>query len=188
MEVYGATATATGVAEGSWDRCSRRLPPNSHVQAASSFRQRRRGFPKKKMTSFKETGELTLLCCAENLLSDDEFLVLWENNQSSNPDFPWDGYGPFDLENINEAECRAEFCVEKRDLPTLREVLGIPPTFKCPQRTICDGMEGLCMLLKRLAYPCRYSDMIARFGRPVPELCMITNRVMDFIYDAHRIT
>ena len=51
-------------------------------------------------------------------------------------------------------------------------------------------MKGLRMLLKRLAYPCRYSDMIARFGRPVPELCMITNRVMDFIYDAHghRIT
>ena len=32
--------------------------------------------------------------------------------------------------------------------------------------------------------------MIARFGRPVSELCMITNRVMDFIYDlhGHRIT
>ena len=79
-------------------------------------------------------------------------------------------------------KCKAEFRVEKRDLPTLREVLGIPPAFKCPQRTICDGMEGLCMLLKRLAYPCRYSDMITRFGRPVPELCMITNRVMDFIW------
>ena len=88
------------------------------------------------MTSFKETRELTLLCYAENLLSDDEFLVLWENNQSSNPDFPWDSYGPFDLENIDEAECKAEFRVEKRDLPTLREVLGIPPTFKCPQRTM----------------------------------------------------
>ena len=115
--------------------------------------------------------------------------ILWlgyyrypSNNQSSNPDFPWDSYGPFDLENIDEAECKAEFRVEKRDLPTLREVLGIPPAFKCPQRTICDGMEGLCMLLKRLAYPCRYSDMITRFGRPVPELCMITNWVMDFIW------
>ena len=47
------------------------------------------------------------------------------------------------------------------------------------------------MLLKRLAYPCRFSDMIeTRFGRSVSELCMITNRVMDFIYDTHghRIT
>ena len=46
------------------------------------------------------------------------------------------------------------------------------------------------MLLKRLAYPCRFSDMMSRFVGPVPELCMITNRVMDFIYDihGHRIT
>ena len=46
-------------------------------------------------------------------------------------------------------------------------------------------MEGLCMLLKRLAYPCRYSDMLSRFGRPVSELCMITKQVMDFNYDTN---
>ena len=45
-------------------------------------------FKEKKITSFKETIELTLLCYAENLLSDDEFLASWENHQSSNPDFP----------------------------------------------------------------------------------------------------
>ena len=53
--------------------------------------------------------ELTLLSYAENLLSDDEFLVLWEDNHSKNPDFPWDRYSPFDLENMDEAECKAEF-------------------------------------------------------------------------------
>ena len=142
------------------------------------------------MSSFKATRELTLLCYAEHLLSDDEFLILWEDNQSKNPDFPWDRYSPFDLENMDEAECKAEFRVEKRDLHTLGEVLEIPPTFKCQLRTVCDGMEGLCMLLRRLAYPCHYSNMIALFGRPVIELCMITNRVMDFTYDlhGHRIT
>ena len=41
------------------------------------------------------------------------------------------------------------------------------------------------MLLKRLSYPCHFNDMISRFGRPVPELCMITNPVMDFIYVSH---
>ena len=41
------------------------------------------------------------------------------------------------------------------------------------------------MLLKRLAYPCRYSDLIYRFGRPVPVLCMITNKVIEYIYDTH---
>ena len=72
----------------------------------------------------------------------------------------------------------------------LSEALGIPATFKCQQITVGDGMNGLYMLLRRLPHPCNYSNMIACFGRPVPELCMITNRVMDFNYDTHghRIT
>ena len=46
------------------------------------------------------------------------------------------------------------------------------------------------MLLKRLSYPCRFNDMILRFGRPVHEICMALNPVMNFIYvtDGHRIT
>lgn len=40
------------------------------------------------------------------------------------------------------------------------------------------------MLLKRFAYPCRYLDMITRFARPVPQLCMASNLVMDYIYIA----
>ena len=44
---------------------------------------------------------------------------------------------------------------------------------------------SLCMVLKRLAYPCRYSDMIARFGRSVPELSVMTNVMIDWIYDEH---
>ena len=51
--------------------------------------------------------------------------------------------------------------------------------------TVCDGIEGLCLLLRRLAYPCRYSDLIHRFGRPVPEICMITNHVMETVYSLH---
>ena len=41
------------------------------------------------------------------------------------------------------------------------------------------------MLLKRFAYPCRYSDMVPRFARPVPVLSMITNEVLDYIYTVH---
>ena len=41
------------------------------------------------------------------------------------------------------------------------------------------------MLLKQLSYPRRYSDMITHFGRPVPELCMITNAMLDWIFDNH---
>lgn len=41
------------------------------------------------------------------------------------------------------------------------------------------------MYVKRTSFPCRYSDMIYRFGRPVPILSMVTNQVVDYIYQAH---
>ena len=51
--------------------------------------------------------------------------------------------------------------------------------------SLLTGTEGLCMLLKWLPYPWRYSDLIHRFGRPVPALGMITNEVIDYIYNSH---
>ena len=126
----------------------------------------------------------------DGLIDEDEFVLLYHLNTSKNPVFPYENYDVFELENVDEAECKPEFRVEKADLPQLAEVLGIPCVFRCDQRTVCDGMEGLCMLLRRLAYPCRYSDLIPRFGRLVPEISMITSKVADFIYMNHgyRIT
>ena len=74
---------------------------------------------------------------------------------------------------MNDAEtCKAEFRFEKKDLPAIAEALQIPPTFKMDQGSVVDGMEGLCMLLRRLVNPCRCGDMVARFGRPVPVISM----------------
>ena len=75
--------------------------------------------------------------------------------------------------------------MKNADLPRLAEALQLPPTFHCQQRTVFDSMEGLCMLLKRVSYPCRYSDMIPRFGRPVSVLSPITNHTLDYIYENH---
>ena len=66
------------------------------------------------MASHKELRELLLICYEDNMLSDEEFLVLWENYESKNPDFPWDSYDPFTLVNMDEAECKTEFRVEKK--------------------------------------------------------------------------
>ena len=56
-----------------------------------------------------------LICYADNMLSDEEFLVLWESHESKNHDFSWDNYDPFTLENKDEAECKAKFGVRKND-------------------------------------------------------------------------
>ena len=120
------------------------------------------------MSSFKE------LAYDSSLINDVEFLVLFENYASKNPEFAYDYYTRFELENMQNNECLAEFRVKKEDVPVLVEALQIPETVRCEQCSVCGGIEGLCLLLRRLAYPCRYSDMIPHFGRPVPEICMIT--------------
>ncbi|CAH3159199.1 unnamed protein product [Porites lobata] len=142
------------------------------------------------MSSFKEVRELLLVAYDSEIINDEEFLVLFENYRSRNPQFPYNSYPRFELENMQDDECLAEFRVKKEDVPRLADVLQIPETVRCEQRPVCGRIEGLCMLLRRLAYPCRYSDMIHRFASPVPEICMITNTVMDFIFDhhAHRLT
>ena len=78
---------------------------------------------------------------------------------------------------MNAAECKAESRVQRQDLPRLSQALQVPPVFRCEQRSICDSMEGLCILLKRVAYHCRLSDLIPRFARPVSVLSLITNHV-----------
>ena len=82
-------------------------------------------------------------------------------------------------------ECKAEFRFYKNDIYLLGEVLDIPDIMKCPNDVLVDGTEALSVLLKRFAYPCRFGDMVARFGRPAPQLCMITNRIMDYVFDQY---
>lgn len=137
------------------------------------------------MSSFKNLRELLLLAYDDNSISDEEFIVLYNSYQSKNPDFPYEAYEKFDLELLDDSECLAEFRVKKDDISILADVLQLPQNIICQQRTKCSGIEALCMLLKRFSYPCRYSDMIHRFGRPVPELSMITNTVMEYVFDAH---
>ncbi len=80
---------------------------------------------------------------------------------------------------------RSDFRVDLEDLPVLAQALNIPERFVCPNRTLKTGMEGLCVALRRFAYPCRYSDMIPRFGRSVSELSLIAAEVTDHIFNTH---
>ena len=66
---------------------------------------------------------------------------------------------------------------------TFRLLLRIPEVFRCKQGTVCAGMIGLCIVLKRPAYPCRYGDIISTFGLSVLDLCMIYNTVIDHIFE-----
>ena len=80
-------------------------------------------------------------------------------------------------------ECLTEFRYFKQDILACQNVLLLHKGFVCYNCTNLTSLERLYMFLRRYAYPCRYSDMIFRFGRPVPELCVIANHVMYFVYE-----
>ena len=134
--------------------------------------------------------DLLILSHTSNFIDDEEFLVLSDLFEWKNPCFPYEDYSPFNLDEMTESECLSEFRFRKRDIPILADVLGIPETIRCEQGSTCDGLEGLCMVLRRLSFPCRYADMIPRFAKPVPVISMVTNAVLDMIYATHspRIT
>jgi hypothetical protein len=135
------------------------------------------------MCSFRQAREAAILAYDSSFIDEDEFVLLYDMCHSKNPELPYQNYESFELDNIDEAECEVQFRFKKHEVPVLARAMGVPGRFTCPQGTICDGMEVLCMLLRRFCYLCRYSDLVSMFGRPVPELSMITNQVVDFIYD-----
>ena len=85
---------------------------------------------------------------------------------------------------------KLNFASEKMKFPDYQKHWIFLKYFFCHQGTTTPGIEGLCVLLRRLTYPCRYSDLIPRFGRLIPELSMIYNIVLDHIYNTrgHRIS
>lgn len=119
-------------------------------------------------------------------INDEEFLLLWEEFLSENPEFLCEQYPRFSLDDMNEAECLAELRFGKDYIFHLADVLQIPEVVTCYQGTVSSGIEALCISpKKRLAYPCRYSNMIWRFGRPVPFLSVGSSHVLDYIFKLH---
>ena len=91
------------------------------------------------------------------------------------------GIPMFDLDDLNEDQCKSELRFEKNDIPRLAKAFGMNGEFVFHNGTKVDTTEALCVLLRRLAYPCRYLD-IPTFARSVPELSIIFNQTLEFIY------
>ena len=132
--------------------------------------------------------ELLLLdSYADGLIDDTEFTLLFSISNSNtpkdkfNPTFQYWKY-KFDLDAMNDDECNAEFRFKKGDIYRLCSVFKLEDVIVTKDRHVVPSIEAVCILLKRLAYPCRFGDMIPRFGRPVPTLSIICKRMIDLIY------
>ena len=138
------------------------------------------------MAGALETAQDALIFAfCEGIIDDEEFVLLYDQNKSKKV-FPYWKFEAFNFESWGDVECLTELRFNKSYIPKLIQCLGIPDRIVCQQGTVCSGIEAFCIFLKRLAYPCRYTDMVHRFGRSAPELCLIFNEVLNFVYDNHR--
>ena len=61
----------------------------------------------------------------------------------------------FDLDNYSDKECRAYFRFKREDLFQLLDALRIPDVVETTSQDSASGLEALCIVLRRLAYPNR---------------------------------
>ena len=117
-------------------------------------------------------------------------MLLYDTHRSKNADISHWKYEQFCLDDLNDDECRVDFRFLKNDLYHLAENLDIPDEISCYNNVKVSGIEALCILLKRFAYPCRYVDMVLLFARPVPQLSIVANHLTDFLYQrwSHLLT
>ena len=77
------------------------------------------------------------------MISEEEFLIRYEEYESINLNFPHWEYEPFSLDNFDSSEARAEFRVDKDDIPLLVNALQVSEYFdafkeqvlSCPRRS-----------------------------------------------------
>ena len=131
----------------------------------------------------KVDGNLLFIALKLDDMDEEEFLMFCDINRTNNLDLMYWKYENFDLDHLENDECVAEFWFLKDDIYDLPGVLQVPDEIVYYNRTKVLDTEALCIFLKRHAYPCRYLDLIHRFTRPVPELCIINNFVLKFLYE-----
>lgn len=92
-------------------------------------------------------------------------------------------YGAFNLNNLSETECKLYFRFEQDDIPRLAQALRVPNDLTTGSGHRCSGIEGLCILLRRLSYPNRLSELEYLFGKSAPALSKIIDYMLNHIYN-----
>ena len=134
------------------------------------------------MPYFKEIRDICLGAYSFNIIDDTEFVLLYYRHKSKNPDIPYWRYEKFDLEKLNDDQCKVTFKFSINHIYDPKETQNIPEEIMCYNNARVDGVEALCAVLKRFACPCRFIDMIQIFARPIPQLSITCNQMTNLIY------
>lgn len=110
-------------------------------------------------------------------------LLLYDADTSKKADFPCWNYEQFDLVKLPNDECKALLHFFRNDIYQLVDQVQLPEEIVTYNGLVVGSIPALCTYLRCFAYPCWYGDMVLHFAGPVPELCIITNHMIDWIYN-----
>lgn len=142
-----------------------------------------------KMASLQQLRNMLLVSHGLNIISDEELVLLLlanDEKRARKPSFPYEDYEPFNLEDMDDEQSKSDFRFEKDHIHLLTDMLELPDKLRCSSTIKVENVEGLCLLLKQMASPCQKSDLIECFGKPMSELRIISNKIIDYLYRTHK--
>ena len=71
---------------------------------------------------------------------------------------------PFDFNQFSDIQCWDQFRFQKKDIPVLAQLLGLPPTFTTTNGCVLERVDLMCILLRRLSYPNRCDKWSGQFN------------------------
>jgi hypothetical protein len=89
---------------------------------------------------------------------------------------------------MSDFDARRHFRLTAFQLPALAVAFGLQGPMKTNARDRFLGLEGLCLVLRRLVFPSRWTDLTPLFGRSQTSLCRIFWCCANHIYTVPTFT
>ena len=87
----------------------------------------------------------------------------------------------FNINRYLEQECLEMFRFNAADIGSILNFLKLDPDQITENRNRFSTFEGICLLLHRLAYPSRWRDLVAMYGRSEASLSQIFHHMVQVI-------
>ena len=100
------------------------------------------------MSSLKYGRDIALISHSQGIITGEELIFLLEENTLRKPEFSYDVYGTLTYKKWKNPNANLNSESRSTIFLSLLMLLAYQRPFKCPQRSVAGGIEGLCMLLK----------------------------------------
>lgn len=132
--------------------------------------------------SYRNLEDQILFALLEEIIDIEDAIILASELPKPTEIF----YFRLDIDSFTEQSCIKLFRFSQTEIRMLVDGLSIPNKIKVQEGYVCNAIEGLCIVLRRLCYPGRWRDLETIFGRSQSSLCTIFLHLADFLTERHQ--